>query len=414
MKFEFFQKNIKTMGLEDLKELFSNEVNYLFLNDRLEETRKQQIRSSLQIFLNHTNELSIFNPFFLIPTSGSTSFDLKLVVLEKKAVLNSAQRVGQFFDFQKNQNWLLTLPNFHIGGLSVLARAYVFEQKVFSLEKWSVKEFLDLLTDLSIHHVSLVPTQIYDLVTNQIAAPASIKTVFVGGGFLAEELFEKAQALGWPLVKTFGMTETSSMVAYSRTKQNSYSFFPHCQGLITPAGKLAIACDSLFQGYLMENKNNSSFHFHPRNQEMKDGYWSTQDLAELKENQIFLKGREQDLIKIHGELVNLNKLREDFQKLAASSTLSHHSVLVAIPHLRAESELLVVVETTGSNPDELKKNLYETLIKLNKKLLPFERIKSYLFIDKLERTELGKIKYTYFQSSDFKELLNENKQYFME
>lgn len=413
MNFEIFQKNLKTIDSHKLNDLFGSQVNYLFLNSRLEDSRVQQIKSSLHLFFDQKNTFPISNSFFLIPTSGSTSFDLKLVVLEKNAVLASAKRVGVFFNFQKNQNWLLTLPSFHIGGLSVLARAFTFDQKVFTLEKWSATEFHHLLTDLSIHHASLVPTQIYDLVTQQIPAPNTIKSIFVGGGFLAKELFEKAQSLGWPIIKTFGMTETASMVAYSNTKQDSYTFFPHCHGLITSAGRLAITCDSLFQGYLIESKKDSSFYFHSHKQDMQNGYWITQDLAELKNDQLFLKGRELDIIKIHGELVNLNNIRKSFNEFA-SSLLANHSAIIAIPNLRSENELLIIIETIESSKEKLEIELQKALVVLNKKLLPFEKIKSYLFIDKLERTELGKIKYTYFESFQFKELMNENKQNFME
>lgn len=388
-----------------------DKTSLLFLNSYLEEKNKLEILNRVNLFLKESSlpkELS--SDLLLIPTSGTTSFSLKLVALKKQALLNSADRVGNFFDFKPKQNWLLTLPLFHVGGLSILARAHCFQQKVFTLNKWDIKNFLDFFNTEDIQYVSLVPTQIHDLVKLQIKAPHSLKKVFVGGGNLAENLFTQAQNLGWPLVKTFGMTETASMIAYSQTSENNYQPLPDCYLSIHPEGNLLIKCDSLFSGYVIENKiagADSKFIFEQPH--MTDDLWQSEDLASFKDNKLTLLGRSKDIIKIKGELVNLNQLRD-----LLIDNFSLEATIISVPHNRDENELVCIVVKNPAAAIALDKVIKDKLTGFNKNVLPFEKIKYYLIVDTLPRTDLGKIKYADFSTSHFRELLNENKQSIME
>lgn len=402
MKLELYQSH--------QKDIFNNNDSYLFLNDRLPLGRQNEIKNQLEIFINSAR-IDIHNvseSYFLIPTSGSTSFNLKLVLLSKKAVLNSAERVGRFFSFQEHENWLLTIPAFHIGGLSVMARAYIFKQTVYSLSKWHPEEFCKILVDKNIHYVSLVPTQIHDLVDAKLKAPPNLKIVFVGGGLLSEELFEAAQKNGWKIVKTFGMTETSSMIAYSKTKEQTYQFFPECEGRINSEGLLAIKTDSLFSGYLIESLEKTAFTFQAAQEKSLNGFWLTEDFAEVKNSELLLKGRSQDMIKIKGELVNLTALRSALGKIINLSLAPSSFTIISQPHSRDGNELIFVTSTDQS--DFVKK----ILAQFNKSVLPFERIYSFLLVQDIEKTELGKIKYASFNTEIFQEYLNENRQTIME
>lgn len=388
-----------------------NESNLLFLNSHLEENKKIEIQKRLNCFFKDSSlakELS--TPLLFIPTSGTTSFNLKLVVLTKKALLNSAKRVGSFFSFKANENWLLTLPLFHVGGLSILARAHCFQQKVFTLDKWDIKRFLDFFNAVEIHYVSLVPTQIHDLVKLQIKAPHSLKKVFVGGGNLSEKLFTLAQNLGWPLVKTFGMTETASMIAYNQTAENNYQLLPDCHIAIHTEGNLLIKCDSLFSGYMIETKmteSDSKFTFEQPH--LIDDLWQSEDLALFQDNKLTLLGRNKDIIKIKGELVNLNHLRT-----LLTNSFSLDATIISVPHDRDENELICIVVKNNSTAFNNDKVIKDKLIIFNQNILPFEKIKYYLIVDVLPRTDLGKIKYAEFSSSHFMEQLNENRQPILE
>lgn len=389
--------------------LFSND-NYLLLNSQLSETKKLSLYEAVKSFFEQHPD-SFKAPFFLIPTSGTTSFSLKIVLLEKSAVLNSAQRVGSFFKFDSQENWLLTLPIYHVGGLSILARSHLFKQNVIKLTKWQMPEFLNILNKTEIHWMSLVPTQIYDLILSNISAPVTLKGVFVGGGLLTEALFVKAKNLGWPLIKTFGMTETSSMIAYSQSPENQFFPLPKCEVKVDLNTKLLIKCDSLFSGYLIEEKNEPeamSFVFE-KPKKIND-FWQSEDLAQINSESFKILGRNSDMIKINGELVNLNNMRNLLLQLNSNLySPIENLTLISKPHERTENELILIATNSPANlpTTENEKSILNLISLFNQKVLPFERIKHYLLIDSMPLTELGKIKYSEFKSTKFLEILNE-------
>lgn len=142
-------------------------------------------------------------------TSKITSY-----AISKEAILENARRVNQFLEVSHDDIWLASLPFYHIGGLSIYIRSYLGQNKVVDYaQKWDVQKFYDSLNQYEITLTSLVPTQLYDLCKNKLIAPKSLRGVFIGGDYLSSSLKEMALELNWPLIKTYGMTETSSQIA---------------------------------------------------------------------------------------------------------------------------------------------------------------------------------------------------------
>ncbi|MBN8536216.1 MAG: AMP-binding protein [Deltaproteobacteria bacterium] len=407
-----------SLNPKNLDELFENK-NFLVLNSHLSETKQNELLVRVQDFFKENKEFD--SPVILVPTSGTQSFYLKLVLLKIQALLNSAKCVGSFFNFSRNENWLLTLPLFHVGGLGIVARAYEFQQNVFHLDKWSLSLFYETLYKNNIHLTSLVPTQIFDIVNQKLKAPKHLRLVFVGGGSLSESLFVAAKSLDWPIVKTFGMTETASMVATSDQTDDSYSGLPGCQFKISKENNLMIQCDSLFSGYLSEQGSDKKFIFTPP--KIVNNFWISEDLAESKEGLFFLKGREKDLIKIKGELVNLFSLRSLLLQEMEAQQVRVEMTIISIPDLRNENKLVLIISQESLNPflessSALNNFVSEKIIpriqEFNKKLLPFEQIKLYFIIDFIPRTDLGKIKYSELCSLKNMEVINENRKPILE
>ncbi len=150
-----------------------------------------------------------------LSTSGGGSSGPKWVGLSKTALLASAQAVNAHLQSQESDIWLKALPTFHVGGLSIYARAHLTGAKVVdsSNEKWNAQEFVRKVEEYRISLTSLVPTQIFDLVEANRNCPPSLRAVVVGGGALGESLYKRAVALKWPLLSSYGMSECSSQVA---------------------------------------------------------------------------------------------------------------------------------------------------------------------------------------------------------
>ncbi len=89
-----------------------------------------------------------FQSHIAIATSGTSADFGKLVLLEKQAFLNSAESVNRHLKVSAKDIWLKALPEFHVGGLSILARASLSNSKVIELDltqKWDAQIFFDQL-----------------------------------------------------------------------------------------------------------------------------------------------------------------------------------------------------------------------------------------------------------------------------
>lgn len=319
--------------------------------------------------------------YFLIPSSGSSSAtneSVKLIALQQEAILNSATRVNAFFNLDKahgTSNFGCVLPTFHIGGLGIYARSFLAKGRVFE-QSWKPDELRLWLETNQIHVLSLVPTQVFDIVQRKIFAPAPLKVVFIGGAKLSEDLRQKIEILGWPVVETYGMTETGSMIAVGK---NVMEVLPDIDAIVHD-GKLKIRCNSLMTCALQ--KIEDSIHITTPDK----GWLQTNDVVDLKsagsKTLVTFKGRGDEFIKINGEGVSLSQLR---------SILGEHDslVLLAIPHDRSGNEIIAVYGP-GLDTAEVKRNvqLFNSLVR------PFEKIKKLYNVHEIPRTELKKIKFS--------------------
>ena len=51
------------------------------------------------------------------------------------------------------------------------------------------------------------------LLEQRVAPPTSLRVTLIGGAALAQPLYEKAIAAGWPLYPSYGMSETAAQLA---------------------------------------------------------------------------------------------------------------------------------------------------------------------------------------------------------
>src|SRR5262245_38728448 len=73
---------------------------------------------------------------FVLFSSGTTGVDLKGYALSKKALFANARAVNEHFSLSKEDVWGLSLPVYHIGGLSVVARAHLLQNRIVDLRHW--------------------------------------------------------------------------------------------------------------------------------------------------------------------------------------------------------------------------------------------------------------------------------------
>ncbi|KAB8031034.1 AMP-binding protein [Fluviispira multicolorata] len=373
--------------------------SHFFINPRIPLQEKTRIEKTAEEFY--------LDSHIFLATSGSTalsSTDLKWVALKKEAILNSALSVNIHLDCHKKDILLNTLPYFHIGGLSLYARAFLSQASLINLYndnfKWSVKEFVHAVSETKATITSLVPTQIYDIVRAALFCPQTLRAVVVGGGSLAKSLYEKAVALGWNLLPSYGMTECCSQIATAHSDLQWKNDFPrlkimgHLQLWNDESGKICIAGSSLLSGYILQNKNNIYFHDPKKIKKLENGleikYIETTDIGTIEGENLTVIGRTDDVIKIAGENVNLARLDEILLEMRSIFSIHFDLALIFESDDRLGKKVSLVIEGENYLIDEiLIKNL---IVSFNKNVFPFERIKNFYYIHKIPRTELGKLK----------------------
>ena len=237
---------------------------------------------------------------------------LKCVSLSKKAFLTSAKAVNEHLKATDQDTWQLSLPLFHVGGCSILARSFLSQSTYFIWEKkWNPQLFVKEISKNQATLTSLVPTQVYDLVLNCISAPPSLRAVVVGGDFLSPSLYQRARNLKWPLLPSYGSTELCSQIATASLGSLNQNSFPllkvlsHCQVQLNKEGRIRVQSTSLFtKAFFIDFKTGQI-----QKKISAQGFWQSEDKGEIKNSFLKIQGRQQS-VKVRGEKVSLYELQD--------------------------------------------------------------------------------------------------------
>lgn len=310
-------------------------------------------------------------------TSG-TSGAPRWIGHSREGLLLSAAVVNRHLDVTESSVWGLALPLHHVGGFGVVARAHEAACRLSSFtNKWDPSGCRDWLLAEGVSHLSLVPTQVHDLVVAGISCPASLKAVVVGGGRLDRELGQAARDLGWPVLASYGMTETASQIATQRLEllempyeNSSLTVLSHWKLRASVDGGLQVSGESLFRATL--EPEGSSWRFVRREYE----WLETRDRVELDGNLLSVSGRLDRVVKVLGELVDL---------VAVEKALCLDGVaVIATDDPRRGARLVTFFE--GDDPSG-------EIARYNSTAEGPWRISESIRVDELPRTSLGKIRY---------------------
>ena len=146
-------------------------------------------------------------------TSGSSGSPPKAILFTRRALDVCARGALEHLHAECG-DWCCPLPVWHVGGAMIYLRAALAGTAVHALHgRWNPQAYADLMKSSGACWSSLVPTQVVDLVNLRLRAPSTAGCIIVGGGALDMETGRKARALGWPVVQSYGMTESGSQLA---------------------------------------------------------------------------------------------------------------------------------------------------------------------------------------------------------
>lgn len=350
--------------------------NVLLLNPRL----PSDLRARYEFAWNNLVSSS-FDGQIGIATSGSSGDYGRLIAISKSSVLVSANAVNERLRATKSDIWLKTLPDFHVGGLGIHARAHLSRSRVVEsrLAKWDAAEAHRELVQSGATLLSLVPTQLFDFVSLRLPAPAPLRAVVVGGGRLEETLRQDAVKLGWPVLPSYGLTECCSQVATAvHPRDPALKVLSHVDLRIGIDDRIEISSASLLTGQVVFDERLNAHFTDPT----VEGWFRTEDRGFLNtDGTLMVTGRAQDFVKIGGEGVVLSRLEEKLERLRRETNFPHDAVLLAAQDDRLGAAIVII---SSGDPAKL-------VEKFNVEVLPFERIRAVHKVASLPRSALGKI-----------------------
>lgn len=331
-----------------------SDESHVLLNPRMPEEERARLQSYVIDLPGH----------LWLSTSGTTG-SLKLTALSKRAMLASAAAVNRHLQSTAEDVWCCVLPAFHVGGLGIHARAFLSGARVVTA-RWDPHAFA-AMTEMTLS--SLVPAQVSDLVGARLRPPRKLRFVVVGGGALHTDLYNAARELGWPVLPSYGMTETCSQVATATLASPELMLLEHVDARQETDGCLSFKGESLLTGYATESGFVDPKH---------DGWFHTADLGNVDGRVLRVGGRAGDFVKIGGESVDLSRLDAILASIAGL-----HAAVFAVRDARLGHVIHLAVSP------QIEADVVASAF--NERVHPFERIRAVHRVAEIPRTPLGKL-----------------------
>ena len=312
---------------------------------------EQKIISFIQEFLSETKTVKV-------QTSGSTGIP-KIFEIEKQKMLNSAKMTCDFLDLKKENTALICLPIEYISGKMMVVRSLERKLKLI-IKNPSTKPLKDLNEEIDF--CAMTPLQ----VENSLDKIHFIKNIIIGGAAVSENLKTKITQtlkLSNPQTKiyeTYGMSETLSHIALKE-------IYPKADDYFIILNDIEISLDE--RGCLKINA--------PK---LNDEILQTNDLVEIiNDNKFKFWGRIDNVINSGGAKI----FPEELEALVKKK-IENEVVFLGLKDESLGQKLIAVVE--GNESGDLIKKIIEIQFEKN-----FHKPKEIIFVEKIPRTENGKI-----------------------
>lgn len=251
-------------------------------------------------------------------TSGSSSSP-KAVVHTFGSHYFNAKGSNENIHVGPGDRWLLSLPLYHVSGLSILFRVLLGGGGMIIPE--DPKDIVRVIEERRVTHLSLVAAQLFHLLRDKGLAEhlKDLKAILLGGSMVPETLLRKAEEWRLPLYISYGLTETASQVATSGAKEKTSASRQKAKVLnyrevkISSDGEILVRGEVLFLGYWKQGKI-----FSPCT---RGGWFATGDLGAInnegyltvyarKDNMFISGGENISPEEIERELLNIEQIEQ--------------------------------------------------------------------------------------------------------
>ena len=261
------------------------------LNPKLSHSQKEKILEQIRPWRavesmeNQVNrfEKSVCLPDevdLLIATSGTTGFP-KLVALSIANFIWSAKGSSENILVDLNDNWLVSLPLFHVGGMSIIFRTMLAGGNTIISPKILNADFID---QNKITHFSLVATQLAHFIQTKVPLNKETKAILLGGSKIPQVLIQKSIELDLPIHTSYGCSEMASQVcttskgATMRELMTAGKILAGRQVKIDQDGRIQLNGKTKFLGYWHNHELLKPFD--------EEGWFTTNDLGKFDKNRM--------------------------------------------------------------------------------------------------------------------------------
>lgn len=214
------------------------------------------------------------------------------------SAIGSALNLGT----RNDDRWILCLPMFHVGGLSIVMRAAIYGIDACILDGFDASR-VNAEIDRGATMVSVVAVMLERMIDERGGRPypPTLRCVLLGGGPAPPGLLDRCDSLRIPVVQTYGLTETCSQVATlsldtSRSRPNSAGKPLYPNTVRIHNGEIQVRGPVVMQGYFADAEATSTA--------IADGWLRTGDIGEIDaEGSLYVLDRRDDLIVTGGENV---------------------------------------------------------------------------------------------------------------
>ncbi|MBT5855834.1 AMP-binding protein [bacterium] len=284
-------------------------------------------------------------------TSGSTGTP-KAVVHTFNNHIASAKRSNSTIPLGSGDKWLLSLPLYHVSGLSLLFRTSLAGASLIN----SSDKIATSIINNNITHISLVPTQLEQLLQTGDTYP-TLKHILLGGAPIPETLIKRAlDKLSCTIHTGYGLTETASHIyTESHHKDSPQPTIHHNpETLCIIKGEICVKGPSLCLGY-SDSKNITQTQLNLDS----DGWFHTGDLGQIDSNgRLSITGRKDTMFISGGENIH----PEEIEKHLLTISSIEAAIVIPVMDETFGHRPIAYIKTNGNLDSEaIKETLRQTL-----------------------------------------------------
>lgn len=322
----------------------------------------------------------------MIPTGGSSG-TIRFAIHRWQTLRASVRGFCQYFEVS-SVNSCCVLPLYHVSGLMQFLRSFLTQGQFFWGSHQTLPQNFPAGMARENWFLSLVPSQLQDLLPMYGDWLACFGTILVGGAPLWQSLLQQARAASLRLAPTYGMTETGSQVVTLKPQDflaghsGNGQVLPHAAVCIQ--GQLGEVLPALQPGVIMIKAESQYLGYYPEVQ-TQDLPLVTDDLGYLDaEGYLYLCGRNSRKIISGGENIHPNEV----EAVLWGTKLVQDVVVIGVPD-RKWGEAIAAIYV-GSSPKILPERLKAAL---KNQLSGYKIPKYWLSVQRIPRNAQGKLSY---------------------